>query len=154
MGGAFHLAQLNIARMNYDWEDPEMQDFTEALDPVNAVADSSPGFVWRMVDDEPGQNLIWDDPDWLVNLSVWEDLESLRTFIRSDLHLAVMRNRRKWFAEVAEAYVVLWWVPAGHKPSVAEAQARLEKLRSEGAGPEAFSFARPFPAPAADIATG
>jgi hypothetical protein len=65
-----------------------------------------------------------------------------------------MRNRRKWFAEVAEAYVVLWWVPAGHKPSVAEAQARLEKLRSEGAGPEAFSFARPFPAPAADIATG
>ena len=151
MAGEYQLAQLNIARMKFDMESPEMRDFVDALDPVNASADASDGFVWRLQDEDGNatEYLIWDDPNWLVNMSVWENLDYLKAFIRSDLHVSVMRRRREWFSEMVEAYVVLWWVPAGHRPTVAEAQAKLEKLRAEGPGPEAFNFAKPFPPPAA-----
>lgn len=150
MSTGYCLAQLNIARMKFGMDSPEMADFVEALDPVNASADLSPGFVWRLQDENGNatEQLIWDDPRWLVNMSVWEDLESLKAFVRSERHVAVMSRRREWFSAMAEAYVVLWWVPAGHRPTVPEAQARLEKLRAEGPSPEAFSFARPFPPPA------
>lgn len=149
MSAKYELAQLNIARMKFDMESPEMADFVEALDPVNASADQSPGFVWRLQDETGNatEYMIWDDPNWLVNISVWECLDALKVFVRSELHRAVMRRRREWFSEMIEAYVVLWWVPAGHRPTVAEAQARLEKLRAEGPTPEAFSFAKPFPPP-------
>ena len=149
MPSGYQLAQLNIARMKFDMESPEMSDFVDALDPVNATADASPGFVWRLQDDNGNatSQLIWDDPQWLVNVTVWENLESLKRFVRSELHLRIMQRRREWFAALAEAYVVLWWVPAGHQPTVAEAQSRLEKLRADGPGPEAFNFARPFPPP-------
>lgn len=147
MGGAYHLAHLNIARMKFGWDDPAMKDFMDALDPVNAVADASPGFVWRLVEETPGEALVWNDPDWLVNVSVWESLEALKAFVRSELHLAVMRRRRDWFTETVEAYTVLWWVPAGLVPTVQEAQARLELLRERGPSPEAFNFSDPFPAP-------
>lgn len=152
MAGEYQLAQLNIARMKFDMESPEMRDFVDALDPVNASADASEGFVWRLQDEDGNatEYLIWDDPNWLVNMSVWESLDHLKAFVRSDLHVSVMRRRREWFSEMVEAYVVLWWVPAGHRPTVAEAQARLEKLRAEGPGPEAFSFARPFPPPTSE----
>lgn len=155
MAAQFHLAQLNIARMKFGWDDPEMSDFMDALDPVNATADASPGFVWRFKDDPDGprpEDMIWGDPSWLVNMSVWQSLEDLKSFVRSRLHAAVMSRRREWFSASIEAYVVLWWVPAGHRPDVAEAQQRLEKLRADGPTPEAFSFARPFPPPAANIA--
>lgn len=154
MAAGFQLAQLNIARMKFDIESPEMKDFVDALDPVNATADTSPGFVWRLQDDDGNatEYMIWDDPNWLVNMSVWEDLASLKAFIRSQGHSAVMQRRREWFSETREAYVVLWWVPAGHRPTVAEAQARLEKLRADGPTPEAFNFARPFPPPATELA--
>jgi len=145
----YQLAQLNIARMKFDMESPEMRDFVDALDPVNASADSSPGFVWRLQGEEGNatEYLIWDDPNWLVNMSVWEDLDALKSFVRSKLHLSIMSRRREWFSQVSEAYMVLWWVPAGHRPTVAEAQARLELLRKMGPTPEAFSFAKPFPNP-------
>lgn len=150
MSSGFQLAQLNIARMKFEMESPEMAEFVEALDPVNASADHSPGFVWRLEGDDGNatEYMIWDDPRWLVNISVWENLDSLKSFVRSRLHLAVMKRRREWFSEMVEAYVVLWWVPAGHRPTVAEAQVRLEKLREEGPTPGAFSFAKPFPPPA------
>ena len=149
MPSGYQLAQLNIARMKFDMDGPEMRDFNEALDPVNASADSSPGFVWRLQDQDGNatEYHIWGDPDWLVNMSVWDSLEALKTFVRSRLHLEVMSRRREWFSQVSEAYVVLWWVPAGHRPTVDEAQARLEKLREKGPTPEAFNFARPFPPP-------
>lgn len=148
MAGRYQLAHLNIARMKYGYEDPEMQDFVDQLDPVNATADASPGFVWRLVEEgDPGQHLIWDDPEWLINISVWEDVDSLKAFVRSHLHAAVMKRRREWFNPTLEAYTVLWWVPAGHQPTVAEAQARLEKLRARGPTPGAFNFVRTFPPP-------
>lgn len=148
MSGAFQLAQLNIARQKYDMESPEMADFVEALDPVNADADNSPGFVWRLDGpDDDGAEYIWGDPEWLVNVTVWQDAEALKMFIRSSRHMAVMRRRREWFEEMAEAYVALWWVPAGHRPTIAEAEERLATLRARGPTPEAFNFAKIFPPP-------
>jgi heme-degrading monooxygenase HmoA len=145
----WNLAELNIAKMMFEPESPQMQDFNDALDTVNALADASPGFVWRLVSDseQPENELVFNDPSWLVNLSVWEDMAALAAFIRSDLHLSVMRRRREWFEPLAEATMVLWWVPQGHTPSVAEAQKRLEALRENGSSPHAFGFSEPFPAP-------
>jgi len=141
------LAQLNIAKMKFEPESPEMKDFNDAIDSVNAWADACPGFVWRLQSDgeNPAADLVFNDPSWLVNLSVWENVEALMAFIRSDLHLSIMKRRREWFQPVGEATMVLWWVPEGHIPSVAEAQERLETLRANGASAEAFGFSEPFP---------
>jgi len=146
---AWQLAQLNIAKMMYAPDSPEMQDFNNALDTVNGSADASPGFVWRLESDAEklADDLIFNDPGWLVNMSVWNELESLLSFVRSDLHLAIMRRRREWFESIDEATMVLWWVPAGHQPTVAEAQARLEWLRGNGSSIFAFSFSQPYPSP-------
>jgi len=145
----WNLAQLNIAKMIYDPEGPEMQDFNDALDPVNALGEASRGFVWRLKSDEETQqeDLVFNDPSWLVNLTVWEDLDSLMAFVRSELHLSIMKRRREWFTSLNEATMVLWWIPAGHIPTVAEAQERLEALRNNGPSSYAFGFSESFPAP-------
>ena len=143
------LAQLNIARMKYDADAPQMADFNAALDPVNEAADRSPGFIWRLETDEadPSGDWVFDDPSWLVNLTLWSDLESLLIFVRSNIHLAIMKRRSEWFEPVEEETLVLWWIPSGTLPSVSEAQWRLEMLRAVGPGPRAFSFKAPFPPP-------
>jgi len=145
------LAQLNIARMMYAPDGPEMQEFNDAVDSVNAHADASPGFEWRLVsgDAASGNDLVFNDPTWLVNMSVWADLESLLAFVRSDLHLSVMKRRREWFRSTSAPTMVLWWVPAGHIPTVAEAQERLEALREKGPSAYSFGFSETFPAPLA-----
>jgi hypothetical protein len=150
-GTDWNLAQLNIAKMMYGADDPEMQDFNAALDTVNAYADASPGFAWRLVSDgeEFPDDLVFNDPAWLVNMSVWADLDALLFFIRSDLHLSIMKRRSEWFQSINEATMVLWWVPEGHVPTVAEAQERLEALRKNGPSANAFGFATTFPAPRA-----
>jgi heme-degrading monooxygenase HmoA len=148
----WNLAELNIAKMMFEAEGSEMRDFNEALDPVNALADASPGFVWRLESngDSPEDDLVFNEELWLVNLSVWESLEALTSFIRSDLHLSIMKRRQEWFESLADATMVLWWVPEGTLPSVAEAQKRLEALRNNGPSPYAFSFSESFPAPQSD----
>ena len=115
----------------YDPDGPEMQDFNDALDSVNALADRSEGFVWRLVSDPDNQqaDLVFNADTWLVNLSVWKGLDQLLSFIRSDLHLSVMRRRQEWFIPQNEATMVLWWIPEGHIPTVQEAQERLLALR-------------------------
>jgi len=147
----WNLAQLNIAKMMYVPDGPEMQDFNAALDSVNAHADASPGFAWRLVSGETdsGEDLVFDDPTWLVNMSVWTELEALLAFVRSDLHRSIMKRRREWFEPISEETMVLWWVPAGHVPTVAEAQERLEALRKNGPTAYAFGFSAAFPAPCA-----
>lgn len=130
-------------------DDPRMEDFVTALDPVNASADAHEGFVWRLAS-EPG-----DDPEldafessgWLVNLSVWRDLESLRDFVTSAGHLQIMKRRAEWFEKQQQPTMVLWWVNVGHIPPFKEAIERLRHLRQHGAGPRAFHFAKPFPSP-------
>ena len=145
----WNLAELNIAKMMFDPDGLEMEDFNDALDPVNALADSSPGFVWRLESGStnPEADLVFEDASWIVNLSVWGSLEELTAFIRNETHLSIMRRRREWFESLAEATMVLWWVPEGHIPRVPEAQERLLALRNNGPTSYAFSFADNFPAP-------
>lgn len=140
------LAQVNVARMRAPLDSAELADFVAALAPVNALADAAHGFVWRLQDEGGDATAVpvLGDPALIVNLSVWESLDVLRAFVYNGPHLDVMRRRRDWFARMAEAYQVLWWVPAGHRPTVAEAEERLLLIRRRGSTPEAFTFARPF----------
>ena len=146
----YHLAELNIGTARAPTDSPEMAGFMAGIVPVNALADAAPGFVWRLQDgDGPGATALRPcGPDIMVNMSVWENLESLRDFVyRSGPHLDFMRRRRAWFNPMAVPYLVLWWVPAGHIPGLDEALSRLDLLRREGPGPRAFTFRDPYPPP-------
>jgi hypothetical protein len=147
-----HLAQLNIGRMLAPLDSEQMAGFVNALEPINALADGAPGFVWRLQTEDGDATAIrpYDDDMMIVNMSVWESVEALADFAYRSDHRAVMVQRRQWFERMAEAFVVLWWVPAGHRPSVVEARERLDLLRREGPTPAAFTFRSPFPAPDAD----
>jgi hypothetical protein len=137
----FHLAQLNIGRLAAPLDSAQLADFIAGLEPVNAAAESAPGFVWRLKDDEADNATsfsIYDDPMIIVNMSVWADHQSLWDFVYDDDHRAFLRRRREFFARMTEAYTVLWWVPAGHHPTVAEARERLDHLR--GNGPTEYAF--------------
>ena len=118
-------------------DSPVMADFFTSIDRINALAEAAPGFVWRLKGDPP-VNPFGDNA--LVNLSVWRDVESLSDFVHRSPHMEVMRRRREWFVREPLATMVLWWVPAGHEPTVLEAAAKLDKLRREGPGADAFTF--------------
>jgi Domain of unknown function (DUF3291) len=149
MSSSYELAQLNIGIVKGPMDSPVMAEFAANLDRINALADRSPGFVWRLQTEEGNATAIRPFPDetLLVNMSVWRDLESLSEFVYRSAHAEIMRRRREWFERMSEAYLVLWWVPAGHRPTIDEAIAKLEQLRTEGPTPEAFTFRRAFPAP-------
>ena len=142
-----HLAQLNIAKFKAPLEDPSMAGFVEQLDPINALADGWPGFVWRLQTDEGNATAIraFDDDLMLVNMSVWESIEALGEFVYRSGHLDVMRRRREWATYMQEAHLCLWWIAAGEIPTVDEAKERLYHLRAHGPTPTAFTFKRPFP---------
>ena len=141
----YHLAQLNIARMKFPLDAPEMAGFVERLEDINALADRAPGFVWRLQTDDGDATAIDDfGAGYLVNMSVWRDLESLREFAFRSAHRELLAQRHDWFAIMDEAYSVLWWIPAGTIPELDEADARLQALRRDGPTPHAFTFARPF----------
>jgi hypothetical protein len=143
------LAQLNIGVIRGPMDSPVMAEFAANLERINAVADAAPGFVWRLQTEEGDATAIraFDDENMLVNMSVWKDIESLRRYVYHSAHVEVMRRRREWFQPMSEAFLVLWWVPRGHRPSITEAIARLERLRAHGPGPDAFNFRHPFPQP-------
>ncbi|MFD3698850.1 DUF3291 domain-containing protein [Streptomyces sp. NPDC058646] len=145
---ASHLAQLNVATLLHPLDDPRIAPFVEMLDPVNAAADCTPGFVWRLVEDGEGDatGLRPAGEDVIVNLSVWETQEALWDFAYRSGHLEVMRRRRDWFARHVKAHLVLWWVPAGHIPTVGEALERLADLQVHGPSPRAFTFASSYTA--------
>ncbi|MFT7562552.1 MAG: hypothetical protein ACI8ZT_000183 [Bacteroidia bacterium] len=143
------LAQLNIASMKYADKDPRMQDFIDALDPVNATADASAGFVWRIksdVDSTPELEQ-FETSGWLVNMSVWESLEDLKRYVATPLHLSIMRRRAEWFENYHMPTMVLWWVGDGHRPDFVEAMNRLEHIRAKGPSEYAFGFSVPFDPP-------
>ena len=147
---AQHLAQVNIATLRFPLDGPELAGFVAELEPVNALADASPGFIWRLQTEDGDATAIrpFTDDRIMVNLSVWESFETLRAFVYSTRHLEIMRHRRAWFSRMADPYLALWWVPAGTVPTVAEARRRLELLAGNGPSPDAFTFRVPFPAPA------
>jgi hypothetical protein len=152
--GGFDIAQVNIALPVAPIDSPTLSEFMASLDAVNAVADRSAGFVWRLQSDEGNATSIpvLGDDRLIINMSVWESIDRLAEFVyRSGDHLAVMRRRREWFERI-KVFMALWWVPAGHRPTVAEAEERLEHLRAHGPTAFAFTFRERFPAPDADAA--
>jgi Domain of unknown function (DUF3291) len=150
---SYHLAQVNIARARAPIDSSVMAGFAAQLKPVNAIADGTPGFVWRLQTESGDATSIlpYDDPLIMINMSVWESVEALRDFVYRSNHASVMHDRAQWFEKMAEAYLALWWIPAGHIPSVAEAQERIEFRRKFGDTPHAFSFAKIFPAPETSV---
>jgi hypothetical protein len=145
-----HLAQINVARALYPLDHPGMAAFMHALDPINALADRAPGFVWRLQDESgnaAGLNP-FDDPMLIVNMSVWVSINALFDFAYRTGHTAIMRRRNEWFEKPAEAHMALWWIPAGTLPSAQEGKARLLHLRAHGPSAVAFSFKQRFAPPA------
>lgn len=151
---AYHLAQCNIARLRAPLDSPVLAGFVAALEPINQLADRAPGFVWRLQTEDGDATAIraFDDDMLIVNMSVWESVEALAAFTYGGGHREVMLRRRQWFERLADAYLVLWWVPSETLPTVADAKERLETLRSRGPSPEAFTFRSLFPFP--DATTG
>jgi hypothetical protein len=142
----FHLAQLNIGRMLGPTDSPVMAEFMNALDRINALAEASPGFVWRLKDETGNATSIrvYADERLAVNLSVWESVEALREYAYKSEHVAFVRRRHEWFETLTTPYMVMWWIPAGTLPTPQEAKARLEHLTEHGETPHAFSFKKLF----------
>jgi hypothetical protein len=148
------LAQVNIGRMLEPLDSPRLADFVAALEPVNAVADAAPGFVWRLQTEDGNATSVqafqWDRAGTagvLVNMSVWESVEALAAYVYSDAHRQVLRRRREWFARMPEAYSALWWIPRGHIPTTDEAEGRILHLRESGPTSYAFTLREHFPPP-------
>ena len=143
------LAQLNIGVATYPMDNAAMDGFTGNIDRINALADRSERFVWRMVDDTSDTDGALDlrlpgDDDMLVNMSVWKVVRSLYGFVYKTAHAKIIRGKAQWFVPMVRAHMVLWWVPDGHIPTLDEAKARLDNLRAHGATAHAFSFDTPF----------
>jgi hypothetical protein len=149
----FELAQLNIGIIKGPMASPVMADFAAALARINDLADHSPGFVWRLQTEAGDATSIrpFDDENLLINMSVWRDVGSLTKYVYESAHVELMRRRREWFERMREAFLVLWWVPKGHRPSIPEGIARLEMLRVKGPTTEAFTFRAAYPPPDAAV---
>jgi Domain of unknown function (DUF3291) len=143
----YHLAQINIARMKgVNINDPVMQEFVDNLSAVNAEAESSPGFVWRLKDEtnDATQFDPYSDEQVIINVSVWESIEALEHFMYQTLHVAFLKRRREWFQTFGKAYVAMWWVPAGQTPTLQEAVDRLDELQKNGPSDKVFDFKHKF----------
>lgn len=149
MTSQFHLAQTNIATGRAPLEDPGMQGFVDRLESLNALADASPGFVWRLQTDDGDATAIqvFDNPLILFNLSIWTSVESLEAYVYKSNHVEAVKKRAEWFEKPARAPFALWWIPVGHVPDELEAKERLELLWQHGPTPEAFTFRHRFAAP-------
>ena len=144
----YWIAEFNISRLKAPLDSPALKEFVDFLSPVNRFAEESPGYVWRLAsaDGQAASYLppVYDDAMIVTNLTVWEDIESLKNFVYQTVHTYFLRSRKKWFEQVAENQVVLWWVRKGHIPSVEEAKEKLRCLQENGPTPEAFTFQKPF----------
>ena len=148
------LAQVNIGRLRAPLDSPRLADFMAALDPVNALADAAPGFVWRLQTEDGNATAVhafeWDQAGSagvIMNMSVWESPEALAAFVSSAGHRRVLRRRREWFEPMTEAYTALWWIPQGTVPTPADAEWRIRRLRAHGPTPDAFTLRVLFPPP-------
>lgn len=143
----FHIAQINIGRIKAPLDDHVMAGFMTRLDEFNALADRSPGFVWRLQTAEGNATYFrpFEDEQVLLNMSVWKTIEALRNYVYRTAHAEMLRQREQWFEKFAGTYVALWWVPAGHVPSIEEAKQRLAHLDTYGPTQFAFTFKTPFP---------
>ena len=144
---SFHLAEYNIARCRAPLDTPLMRGFVEELDTLNALADASPGFIWRFKTAEGNATSVrpYDDPLLIVNLSVWTSPDSLKAYAYRTGHAAAYKKRTDWFQELDGPSFVLWWIPAETLPSIDEGRQRLELLAENGPTDKAFTFKTIFP---------
>lgn len=145
----YQLAQINIARARAPLDQPLMSGFVEQLAPINALAERSPGFVWRLQSEAGDATSIqvFEDPLIIVNLSVWASFEALKAYVYSGEHLEVMKGKRHWMEKLDRPGMALWWVPRGQQPSIEAGKTALLMLQQTGPSPAAFTFAKPYPAP-------
>ncbi len=154
------LAQVNIGRLVAPLDSPRLAGFVAGLEPVNAVADDAPGFVWRLQTEEGDATALrvfeadaeGADGGILLNMSVWESAEDLAAYVYGDAHRTVLRRRREWFEQMKDAYTALWWIPCGHIPTITDAEERVRHLRAHGPTPQAFTLRVHFPPPDAAAA--
>jgi hypothetical protein len=153
---AHELAQVNIARLKAPLDSPQLKDFVDNLEPVNADAEAADGFVWRLQDDsgDATEIAVFGDSWLIINLTMWRDTNALTAFMYQGRHREMLARRREWFERVEEAMTALWWVPAGHRPSVAEAESRLLHLRTNGPTPYAFTLRTSVPPQGAEPLPG
>lgn len=144
----YHLAQVNIARMLAPIDSPAMADFVNNLDRINNIAEKNPGFVWRLTGDENNATAlrVFEDDFLIINMSVWESIDSLFIFTYASRHSAVLKRKKEWFHKMADMHMCFWYVEAGHEPSPEEAKQRFQYLNSHGESPYAFSFKGKFSA--------
>jgi hypothetical protein len=149
------LAQINVGRLRAPVDSPIVAEFMDALDPVNALAEGSAGFVWRFQTEEGNATAVrpYDDESILVNMSVWESVDALADFVYRSHHTDYLRRRGEWFERMTDTIVALWWVPTGHLPTIEEGIDRLDHLRAHGPSAEAFTFRDRVPAPAVPVAS-
>lgn len=141
----YHLAELNVGRLLAPTDDPRVAEFMANLDRINGLGKRMPGFVWMMEGSgEPGtgntENNVGDDPQFVANLTVWRDVPSLERFVWGTIHKQFYDRRQEWFEVLGEMHFVMWWVPAGHHPSLEEALDRLDHLRTNGGSEFAFGW--------------
>lgn len=154
MANSYHLAQVNIATSRAPMDDPVMQGFVDRLEALNALADRSPGFVWRLQTEDGDATAIrvFDNPLILFNLTVWDSVEALEAYVYRSDHVEAVKRRAEWFEKPDRSPFALWWIPAGHIPDEVEAKQRLERLWREGPTAEAFTFRRRYPPPGVAMA--
>ena len=142
----YHIAQVNIGRVKAPLDDPIMAGFVNRLDEINALADGSPGFVWRLQTPEGDATYLrpYDDDRVLINMSVWETVDALKHYVYHTVHAQLLRQRQEWFEKFAGVYLALWWVPAGHIPGIDEAKKRIAYLEAHGPTQFAFTFKAVF----------
>jgi hypothetical protein len=142
----YHIAEINIAHMRATLEDPIMKDFVDNLDRINAVADNARGFVWRLQTEEGDATSIrvFDNDMLIVNMSVWESIEALFQYVYASDHVDIFRRRGEWFTKMDTPVLAMWWIPAGHIPTLDEAKEKLDLMAREGPTPLAFTFKKRF----------
>lgn len=147
-----HLAQFNIGKINYPLDDPRMAGFVDNLDRINALADTAPGFVWRLKTEDGNATSIetYEDPRVIVNMSVWESVDALKAYVYKSEHSHFLRRREEWFERIMP-YMVMWWIPDGHIPTLEEAKTRLVHLHQHGETAHAFTFRKVFEYQASDV---
>jgi hypothetical protein len=145
----FQLAQINVAKLLEPIESPLLEDFVSELDRINQLAEESPGFVYRLKDEDINSNIYMEQhiQGYIVNISVWADVDSLKNFTYNSGHIEVFRKRSKWFHRSKEPHIALWWIEAESFPSAETAMARLKFLIKHGETPKAFTFRKPFDPP-------
>lgn len=142
----YHLAQINIAKAKAAMDSEIMRGFVERLEEINTLADKAPGFIWRLKDDAGDASAIqaYDDPSIAVNMSVWEDLDSLKNYVYRSIHVELLQGKKAWFNKMEKSHQALWWIPATHIPTLAEGKQRLGYLQKNGPSVFAFNFSKSF----------